>query len=134
MVLEYPMKMILYFVVVMVLIGIMWTFRDNISRICIFPPCNENKCEIKIDKPSNENSLTADIVGKYCNLCWGKSEEGQCPENGLCYAVSLETDVNPSSILLQNDVKEYCNIECNKNTKTVFFQYDSLIRKVKITC
>lgn len=133
MVLEYPTKMILYIVVIMVLIGIMWTFRNNISKICLLPPCNEQECDTTTPSPKTENSLSTEIAGKYCSLCWTDKNE-RCSQNLLCYVVNLDSKVNPSSISLDNNVKDFCNVKCDKNTKTIFFQYDYISEKVEITC
>ena len=133
MVLEYPAKMILYIVVITVLIGIMLTFRGTITNFCLVPPCNEQTCNTKT-YVENENALTRDVAEKYCNLCWSKSQGGVCSERWVCYGVNLDLEVRPSFIELSNDVKEFCNIECDEKTKTVFFEYDHISGKVRITC
>ena len=133
MVLEYPAKMVLYIVVIIILIGIMWNFRSNIANLCLFPPCEKPQCETKT-YVQDESSLTKEVAEKYCNLCWEKNQRGECNQDWVCYGVNLETEVNPSSLALGNGVEQFCNIKCNENTKTVFFEYDSIRQKVDITC
>lgn len=132
MVLEYPTKMILYIVVIIVLVGIMWTFRENVSKICFLPPCNEQTCETKTPPPQNVNSLDVSTIEKYCSLCWGKNEN--CKENVLCYVINSENENNPSSVSISNDIKNFCDVKCNKATKTIFYQYNYISKKVELTC
>lgn len=128
-VLEYPIKLFLLLVAVLVIIGIMWHFRDQITEICLIPPCeDEIECGEKTI-PSHEASFTQDIIDKYCRLCWNKNRGGECSKDHLCYAVSTD-----SSSIPPDPSFEYCKNSCGNNVKTIFVEYKSLEKIVEITC
>lgn len=134
MVLEYPFKIVLFTVVIIILIGIIWTFRKQIMDICLFPPCEEVKeCEIET-VVSNENSFNKDILTRYCQLCWEKNKRGECRKDSICYVVNVNTSSNPSSYTLYPDVAQYCSITCSKNVTSVYVQYNFLDKRVTIAC
>jgi hypothetical protein len=130
MVLEYPMKILIFMAVVVVIIGIMFHFRDKIMKICLFPPCEEEiKCDVK-PVVATENVVDKNIIEKYCKMCWGKNRNGECKEDSLCYVVNIPVS-NPANIDIGVD---YCEITCNKDVTSFFVQYNFLDKKVYIAC
>ena len=132
MAMEYIFKTFLYVSIILMLIGIMYNFRSNIP-ICIFGNCDdENTCEIKTER-STEEFIEVEHINKYCQLCWSKNQNGECPDNVICFVV--ETTYGVSSNVDYSTFFDYCEIECdNKNTETVFVQYDHFRQKVIVTC
>jgi hypothetical protein len=133
MVLEYPMNIVILTVVVIVIIGIMFTFRDKILKICLFPPCQEDiKCDVKsaVVTEAAGDKLT---IEKYCNLCWGKNRNGECKEDALCYVVNAQTP-DPSGITLSQEVRDYCKIRCLRDVTSFFVEYNFLKKEITIEC
>jgi hypothetical protein len=118
--------------IVLMLIGIMWNFRNKIP-FCLFGGCeDEFKCQVDTER-SNEEYLEAEQVNKYCQLCWSKNDNGDCPENVLCYVV--ETDYGVSDQVEYSTLFDYCEFSCdNLDSKTVFVQYDHFRQKVIVSC
>jgi hypothetical protein len=136
MVLEYPFKIALFIAVILILVGIMWTFRDQIMRICLFPPCEESteECDMKTSV-SNENDFSRDILTKYCQLCWERNKRGQCKKDSLCYVVNVDNPSNPFLYLpLSIEVSQYCSVTCSRLATSVYVQYDFLNKKITIAC
>jgi hypothetical protein len=131
MVLEYPMNIIILTVVVLVVIGIMFSFRDRITNICIFPPCEEEIiCDVK-PAVVTETAVTQDIIDKYCKMCLGKNRDWECKEDSLCYVVNIQSAFNPFGITpSMND----CEVKCNRAVTSFFVQYNFLDKKIYITC
>jgi len=131
--LEYPMNIIILSVVVLVIIGIMFTFRDRIMKICLFPPCQEDvKCDIK------STVVTAaagdqNTIEKYCTMCWVKNRYGECKEDALCYVVNAQTP-NPIGITLKPEIAKYCKITCSRDVTSFFVQYNFLKKEITIAC
>jgi hypothetical protein len=129
--LEYPFKIILYLVVIMVLIGILYTMKNKIVNICFFPPCEkENECDVS---PSRTNEdINEATINKYSYLCFDKSKN--CKQDVLCYIISSDVSAKPSSLkpeCLNNDL---CEITCNKDVNMVYINYNWIKSKVEIGC
>jgi len=136
MVLEYPFKIILFSVIILIIIGIMWTFRQQIFNICLFPPCDEEveKCMTKTT-PSSEKEFNRDVLEKYCRLCWERAGKGECRENFVCYVVNVDVQSNPYIYVpLSQDVFQYCFVECNRTTTSVYVEYNFIDKIVSIKC
>jgi len=124
-VLEYPFRIFILIVVILVLIGIMWQFRDQIMNICLFPPCNgEEECNIQ-PVISEESRFTKEVLDKYCNLCWIKNGGGTCEGDSVCYILNLEENFDPS--IPWNLMKEYdyCIVTCENIVSSLYVQYRS---------
>lgn len=134
--LEYPFKVILFLIVVMILVGIMITFREKLMKICFFPPCGkESVCETNSGPTQSQQSvMNKDVLEKYCNLCWQRNNEGKCNEDRACYFVSFPTASNPSSFPLSPDVSNYCSVKCNRDATSILVGYDWIDKKVIIEC
>lgn len=134
-VLEYPVTLLLYTVVILVLISIMWHFREQIFDICLFPPCNggEEDCDVK-PVVTTETELTQDVVDKYCKMCWSRNKEGECDEDVLCYIINVTFNTTEHSSLKPSPELKYCDINCQRNATSLWVQYYSLDLTVNITC
>jgi len=139
MILEYPFKIFILIVVVLVIISIMWQFRDKITSICLFPPCeDETECNVQ-PVIQDKESFTEEELDYYCNLCWIKNGAGTCNQNSVCYIFNLEDDINPGD---WEDVHEIdyngdsflCVIKCEDETSSFYVQYQSLGKIIEITC
>lgn len=132
--LEYPFKVILYLIVVLILIGIMTTFRNKITNLCLFPPCEkEEKCDVK-PQQSNENILDSNVLEKYCSLCWEKNKRGECGESSVCNVVLLSNEANPSQHTINPSVSQYCSVTCSRDVTYFIVQYDRINKKILIAC
>lgn len=129
-VLEYPFRLFLYIIVILVLIGIMWRFREKVFGICLFPPCDvEKECEVNTTI-TTESYFDADILEKYCKLCWEKNRKGECKQDALCYIINVDIPQEPDPVFSL----EYCSVSCSKDVTSVFVQYKSLTNETIITC
>lgn len=127
MVLEYPFKIFILIVVVLVIISIMWQFRDKIMEICFFPPCDGGKeCNVQT-VISKETEFTVDELNKYCNLCWEKNGAGNCIEDSVCYVLDLEEDFNHKIPWNSLPTKKYnyCFVTCNNTVSSLYVEYHS---------
>lgn len=132
--LEYPFKIMLYLAVIVILTGIMATFRSKITNLCFFPPCEkEETCNVKT-QPSNENILDSSVLEKYCSLCWEKNKRGECGESSVCNVVSLAVPSNPSSYDINPSISQYCSITCSRDVTSFIVQYDRINKKILIAC
>ncbi|OGI15080.1 hypothetical protein A3K63_03805 [Candidatus Micrarchaeota archaeon RBG_16_49_10] len=129
MALEYIFKVFLYVAVILILIGIMWGFKERIP-FCIFG-CEDpgKKCEVATEG-STEQYFDKEQIDKYCTLCWEKNMMGGCEKSVLCYAVDSAYGVNVNAI---SDLA-HCEFSCSGNAHTIFVNYDYLRQKVIITC
>ncbi|MBU5688679.1 MAG: hypothetical protein KQA41_00410 [Candidatus Aenigmarchaeota archaeon] len=129
--LEYPFKIMLYLVVVLVLIGIMMAFKDKILKICFFPPCEQKtKCDFETQNVQ-EIDANENIIAKYCFLCYEKSKE--CEKDKICYIVSFENNFDFSNDYIDIG-EEKCEITCLKNTNMLYFSYSYFEDKIKVGC
>ena len=134
MVLEYPFRIFILIVVVIIIIGIMWQFRDRIMEICLFPPCDEEECNIQ-PVISDENRFTEEVLDKYCSQCWIKNGEGKCKGDSVCDVLNLGEEFDfdsPTAPWLNKH--DYCIVTCKDVTSTVYVQYLSLERMIEIAC
>lgn len=127
--LEYVFKMFLYFVVVVVVLGLIINFRSQIIEalnLCDYiPGCKrEEKCETILAK---EAVIDENVLNKYCNLCWSKTGLRDYKENCVCYVV--RGSFSPLAFSNQN-----CELKCNLNSESLIFSYNSLFKKVFIEC
>jgi len=130
MVLEYPMKILLYIVVVLVIIGIIFTFRNQILEIKLFP--NNNKdCDVE-SIVATEDFFNQNIMDKYCRLCWNKNNMGECKQNAVCYFLSTTFVVEQHASLEPSD--DFCELDCYRDATALFVSYDSFHKKITITC
>lgn len=124
MVLEYPFKVFILIVVVLVIISIMWQFRDKIMNICLFPPCNgEEECNVQ-PVITTESEFTKEVLDKYCSLCWIKNGAGKCRGDSICYVLNLNESFIPDNWNLIKE-HEYCIVTCENETSSLFVQYYS---------
>lgn len=129
MVLEYPFNILLYTVVIVILIAMIITFRNRILtslNLCQYTPqgCQPQQCSAI---QATETVINEAVLTKYCNLCWQKTGNVNYKSDCLCYAVS--GSFFPVAFSNQN-----CQLTCNKDATSVLFSYDSLLKKVYITC
>ena len=129
MVLEYPMKLFILIVVVLVVVGIMIKYKDKIMDLSFFDKDEEEKCEVKTEVVS-EAALNTAVLEKYCDLCYLKNEQGECKDDALCYVINTNL-INPSTITIN---KDYCSITCNKEVTSVNVQYKWFTGTVEIAC
>lgn len=127
--LEYVFKMFLYLVVVLVVLGLIINFRNQIIEalnLCQYVPgCKrEEKCETILVK---EVMVNENILNKYCNFCWGKTGLKDYKENCLCYVVKGSF----SPFAFNNPD---CELKCTSDSDILFFKYDSLFKKIFIEC
>ena len=130
MVLEYPFKLFILIVVVIVIISIMYQFRDWIIGRCWFPPCEE-ECNIQPVK-ATESGFTEVVLDKYCSLCWIKNGEGKCRGDSICYVLDVDFDADVDGSL--ESEYDYCIITCDKDTSSLFVQYQYLEKMIEIAC
>ncbi|MCX6821168.1 MAG: hypothetical protein NTW30_00145 [Candidatus Aenigmarchaeota archaeon] len=131
MILEYPVNIFILTVVVIVVIGIMFHFRDQIMNICLFPPCEEDtKCDVKTAVVTE--TVNKDVLENYCKMCLAKNRNGDCKQDALCYVVNVKNvpSFNPSSVGPLNN----CSIDCSKNVTSFFVQYNFLDKNITIEC
>jgi hypothetical protein len=126
MALEYPFKMLLYLVVIIVVIGIILAFRKEISSInfCWIWGCQPKACEtVRV----NENLIDQQVLDKYCNLCWQKTGAAELKEDCICYIVNGSfTPFTYSS--------EHCELKCTSASQFITFTYSHLFNNVSIEC
>ncbi len=127
MVLEYPFKMLLYLVVIVVVIGIILFFRKEIMsglNFCWIGGCHPEPCKtVRV----NEASIDTSVLDKYCNLCWQKTGKIGLKEDCLCYVVS-------GSFTPFAYTSEHCVLKCNSNSQFVTFTYSHLFNQIFIEC
>lgn len=126
--LEYPINLLILMVAVIVIVGIIWSFRDQIMNIHLFPDQEQVECDTKT-VVSHEINLDLNVMNKYCQLCWDKNKRGECGENHLCYVVNTNTSSVPTS-----PSETYCKNLCTSSAKTIFVQYNYLKENIEITC
>jgi hypothetical protein len=126
--LEYPVNLLILTVVVVVIIGIIWNFRDQIMNIHLFPDQEKVECDSKT-VVSHEIKLDLNAINKYCQLCWDKNKRGECGEDNLCYVVNINSSSVPT-----NPSETYCKNLCTNSAKTIFVQYNYLKENIEITC
>ena len=131
MVLEYPFKLFILIVVVIVIVGIMYQFRDWIMDICLFPPCNGGeKCNVQ-PVISTESEFSKGVLDKYCRSCWIKNGGGTCIGNSDCYLLNLEDeDFDPDDWKLVYKFNEgegsfSCFITCENKASSLYVKYQS---------
>lgn len=133
MILEYPVNIFILTVVVIVVIGIMFHFRDQIMTICLFPPCEEDtKCDVKIAAVT-ETNVNSVVLEKYCKMCWYKNRKGECKVDSICYAVNIPNS-DLTGITLGSEVSGYCNRVCSRSVTSFFVEYSFIDKKISITC
>lgn len=141
---EMPFKMILYIAVVIILIGIMITFRSKIVEMCLFSSCEKEKAKCNVKEQYSTETISdgsdaTPILEKYCDLCWRKNNEGDCRENSVCYIVKL-TESSNSATWIINGLPDYCDAsklssgDCNREISSFFVNYDSIKKKIIIEC
>ncbi len=129
MALEYIFKIFIYIVAVLVIIGIILNFQHIASMFklpCLFPPCEEIKCETSI---INEEEINEAVLKKYCDLCWSKTGEKRYDKDCVCYLIKGSLNL-PASFS-----HPHCNLKCsNPSASSVFIEYKLLENNVTIDC
>ena len=126
MALEYPFKVLLYLVVIIVVIGIVLVFRKEISNInfCWIWGCQQKACEtVRV----SESTIDRQVLDKYCELCWGKTGAADLKEDCLCYVVS-------GSFTPFAYTSQHCDLKCNSDSQFLTFSYSHLPKKILIEC
>jgi len=128
--LEFVFKMFLYVVVVMVVISLIVFFRNSIIsalNLCQYLPFTCPQKEECSTLQVTENQITANILDKYCSLCWLKTGEKDYKKDCLCYVV--KGSFSPFSYSNQN-----CELKCSNEATSLIFTYNSLFKKIIIEC
>ncbi len=131
--LETIFKMFLYIVVVLVVIGLILYFRQNIIstlRLCDYIPggCKvEEECKTVT---SSEDRVSESVLDKYCNLCWERTGAKDFKESCNCYVLSLRESFVPPFTYK----KENCELTCDKQTASLIFAYNKYLKKILIEC
>jgi hypothetical protein len=129
MVLEYPFNIFLYAIVIIVVIGLIISFRNQIIsslNLCQFIPqgCQQQECSTI---EATETAIDEDVLRKYCDLCWSKTGKMEYKKDCLCYVV--RGSYSPVAFAYEN-----CELDCSKDATSVLFAYDSLLKKIYIKC
>lgn len=130
MALETVFQMFIYIVVIMVVIGIIIYFRENILsalNLCDYIPggCPQREeCSVI---HSTETSITETVLNKYCSFCWGKTGAKNYGKDCICYVVS--GTFSPMSY-----VNEHCELKCSREATSLVFTYNQLFGKIFIEC
>lgn len=129
MILEYPFKIFLYVIVIIVVIGLIVTFRNQILtslNLCQFIPqgCQQQEC---YTYEVSEAAMNEAVLKKYCDLCWGKTGKIDYGKDCLCYVVRGSY----SSITF---TYENCELKCTTGATSLLFAYDGLLKKIYIKC
>jgi len=129
MVLEYPFKIFIYIVVVLVVISLIITFRNQILtslNLCQFTPqgCQQQECSTI---EAAETTINEAVLRKYCNFCWDKTGKIDYKKDCLCYVV--RGSYSPIGFTYEN-----CELECDKEATSLLFAYDALLKKIYIKC
>jgi len=120
--LEYVFKMFILIVVVLIIITMMWQFRDKIVDVCLFPPCDkQGGCNVQ-PIISEEERFSIMVLDKYCNLCWMKNGGGKCKDDSSCYVLNLKNDFIPGTWPSTHD---YCIVTCENAASSLYVQYRS---------
>jgi hypothetical protein len=130
MVLEYPFNIFIYIVVILVVIGLIANFRNQILtslNLCQFTPQGCQQQEECSTIESTETAVNEAILNKYCNFCWEKTGKIDYKKDCLCYVVS--GSFSPFTFTHEN-----CELKCNKSATAVMFTYDARLKKVYIKC
>lgn len=128
--LEYPFQMFLYIVVILVVISLIVTFRTQILtylKLCDYLP---QGCQSQLECSTSQTKVTtidANVLTKYCNLCWDKTGGIKYEKDCLCYIVS--GNYSPTAFSNKN-----CKLDCNKQATSVIITYDWLLQKIDIKC
>lgn len=129
--LEYPFKIFLYVVVILVVIGLIVTFRNQILtylKLCQYTPqgCSEQERCTTIS--SKETTITATELKKYCDRCWDRTGRKEYKDDCLCYVVT--GSYSPTAFTDEN-----CELKCdNADATSLLFSYDGLLQKIYIKC
>jgi hypothetical protein len=132
MALETVFRFFLYVVVVLVVIGLIVNFRDQIVQslgLCNYLPsgCPQQEC---ITQQPSESVIDANVLNKYCKFCWDKTGEKDYKKDCLCYVIKGEYASVDQTVL-----PEYCKLKCENPTATsVLVVYDSLLKTINIEC
>lgn len=127
----YLARLVILTAVIVIIIGVVWQFRDRIVRVCLFPPCEEKReCDVK-PVAITEQLLDEFVIEKYCRLCWEKNRFGECKQDSICYVINLDTQSNPSLLTVPLD---FCFIKCDREVYSIFVEYNSIGKRVEIKC
>ncbi|MEM5843936.1 MAG: hypothetical protein QW841_01695 [Candidatus Aenigmatarchaeota archaeon] len=132
MALETVFKVLILVVATVVIIGIIINLKNiagSIKLPCFFPPCEEEeKCETQLV----DETLTKDVLEKYCNFCWHKTGGINLRQACLCYVIKGSVSSLPQPLSLSNP---NCEWSCQDLTATsVFLEYDFTRQKILIKC
>ena len=130
MVLEYPFKIFIYIVVVLVVISLIITFMNQILtslNLCQFTPqgCQQQQECSTIE--AAEIAINEAVLRKYCSFCWDKTGKIDYGKDCLCYVVS--GSYSPIAFTYEN-----CELNCSKQATSLLFAYDGLLKKIYIKC
>ena len=128
--LEYPFKVFLYIVVIVVVIGLVITLKDKIYsniNFCYYLPqfCRQNgECSTV---QATREVISEATLKEYCNSCWDKTGKKDYKESCMCYIVT--GNYSPISFESEN-----CELKCSKSSGFLTFTYDKYLKKVFIDC
>lgn len=128
--LEYPFKIFLYIVILLVVISFVIHFKDEILsylNLCQFLPqgCQQAVCSTDEVKESVVDE--AKLI-KYCDDCWRKTGEGNYNEDCLCSIVKGNFSPIPG---FKHD---NCELKCDKETSSIILNYNHYLKTVYIEC
>ena len=128
--LEYPFKVFLYVVVILVVVSLVITFKQQIASTINFcqhlPQFCQEDSECSTVQVKRE-VISEAVIREYCNSCWDKTGKKEYGESCMCYIVAGEySTVNFES--------ENCELRCSKSSGFLSFTYDKYFKEVFIDC
>ena len=92
---------------------------------CFFPGCEGPKeCEtFRVD----ESVIDANVLKKYCDLCWERTGKLNYPQDCLCYVI--KGSFSPISFSHPN-----CELKCSSPATAVFIEYRIVDGNITIEC
>lgn len=132
MALEIIFKMFLSIVVILVVIGLIISFRTEILKalkLCNYLP---EGCPPKAECStirSTESTVTESVLSRYCELCWSKTGAMDYKSLCMCYIVNVTGTFSPIAY-----ETTHCELSCSRQATSLFFTYNHLLNKVLIEC
>ena len=128
--LEYPFKVFLYIVVILVVVSLVVKFKEKISSAISF--CEHLPQFCQQDSACSTVQATRGVISEatlkeYCNSCWDKTGKKDYKESCMCYIVT--GNYSPVSFESEN-----CELNCSKSSGFLTFTYDKYFKKVFIDC
>ena len=132
MALEYPFKLLLYVVVILVVVGLIIAFNKQIREYLVNVLCQllPQGCQSNGDcttYDSTETVIDQKVLKYYCDACWTKTGRNEYQKDCLCYIV--KGSFTPTTFTNEN-----CELQCTKGASAVLFSYNHFAKTVEIKC